>query len=421
MAVPKLPLIVPKKAPSILVPKVAPKLAPVLLPKNPPLTKSLHSVSTSSVTRPVGDNSGQKAQDKLTKLVSQGNLSVNKLNSNEEYHNEPGYAQGNSNSEAQVAPPKAFSQNSKNFEPSTTLLNGRKPSNGSFHDDLAARLNASSILNDLGAPQYKKLTTKPTSNDGNPKSQPPSKSVTMETDKLSKAASNVSDASHNGDDVSGPKNESFKFDGDEREDVGYTPWLKIERRINQIRSMASKDSKSRAPANKPSQGPNLYSNYNPEYVEGKWKKEVAHPLSYGMVQKLNDRHQFDLPKDNWKFINGFLRPRRKPFTSMSEMSKHFQKVDAKDQYELIKLLLACRDLEKLIEEQHTVLDMLDHDLREARDLFPDSLNNVTTQKLHGSVPEDEPFYPSSEAPLFIKGRVFLLPNKGKGNNGGGKK
>ncbi|UKK00884.2 hypothetical protein MACK_000958 [Theileria orientalis] len=420
MAVPKLPLIVPKKASSILVPKVAPKLAPVLLPKNPPLTKSLHSESSSSATRLVEDNSGQKVQEKLTKLVSHGNLSVNKLNSKEESHNEPDFAQGNPSSEPQVAPVQAFSQNSKNFERKTTLLNTRKPSNGSFHDDLAARLNSSSILNDLGVPQYRKLMSKPTSNDGNPDSQRPSKSPSMETDKLSKAASNVSDAAHNGDNATGLKNESLNFDGDEREDVGYTPWLKIERRINQIRSMASKDLKGKITSNKPSQTPNLYNNYNPEYVEGKWKKEVAHPLSYGMVQKLNDRHQFDLPKDNWKFINGFLRPRRKPFTSMSEMSKHFQKVDTKDQYELIKLLLACRDLEKLIEEQHTVLDMLDHDLREARDLFPDSLNNVTTQKLHGSVPEDEPFYPSSEAPMFIKGRVFLLPNKGK-NNGGGKK
>nr|PVC52496.1 hypothetical protein MACL_00000788 [Theileria orientalis] len=419
MAVPKLPLIVPKKASSILVPKVAPKLAPVLLPKNPPLAKSLHSGSSSSATRPVDDNSGQKVQDKLTKLVSHGSLSVSKLSSNES-HNEPDSVQGNSHSDAQVAPVQAFSQSSKDFERKTTLLNGRKPSSGSFHDDLAARLNNSSILNDLGVPQYKKLTTKPTPNDGNPDSQWPSKPASMETDKSSKAASNVSDAAHNSDDASG-LNDSLNFGNDEREDVGYSPWLKIERRINQIRSMASKDLKGKTPANKRAQTPNLYNNYNPEYVEGKWKKEVAHPLSYGMVQKLNDRHQFDLPKDNWKFINGFLRPRRKPFTSMSEMSKHFQKVDTKDQYELIKLLLACRDLEKLIEEQHTVLDMLDHDLREARDLFPDSLNNVTTQKLHGSVPEDEPFYPSSEAPLFIKGRVFLLPNKGKGNNGSGKK
>ncbi|EKX74259.1 conserved hypothetical protein [Theileria equi strain WA] len=204
----------------------------------------------------------------------------------------------------------------------------------------------------------------------------------------------------------------------EKEDneIGYTPWMKIEERINQIRSLALNEFKNIAHNDHkelPKEG-GLYDNYNTHYEDrDTWHKEAEHQLSYTMVQKLKDKKEPKPGKSNWEFINGFVKPRRKPFTSMSELSKHFQKNDSKDQHELVKLLLVCRDLEKTIEEQRTVLDMLDHDLREARGILPETLTDVNMRGLEGRSPGPKPDYPTSDIPLFIKGRVFLLPKDHK--------
>ncbi|GBE60185.1 hypothetical protein, conserved [Babesia ovata] len=203
--------------------------------------------------------------------------------------------------------------------------------------------------------------------------------------------------------------------------VGSTPWLDIERRINEIRALASAnmpEESVQTPRRNAADGSSLYGNYNTHYESGQdWGKEASRPLSYRMVQSLHqskDKTQqrcSTTTPDRWNFVDGFLKPRRKPFASMSELSQHFRHISTGDQSELIKLLLACRSLEKLIEEQHGVLDMLDHDLREAREMLrlPEHLRGLCSQKVMGQPPQEEPFYPTSDIPLFIKGRVSLLP------------
>ncbi|GIX62522.1 uncharacterized protein BcabD6B2_19570 [Babesia caballi] len=202
--------------------------------------------------------------------------------------------------------------------------------------------------------------------------------------------------------------------------VGATPWLEIERRINEIRALATGnacDVSGKSPRTKKG-NTSLYGNYNTHYESaGDWGKEVSNPLSYGMARRLAEAKHASGERfaerglERWNFVDGFLKPRRKPFASMSELSRHFSHIQPHDQSELIKLLLACRSLEKVIEEQHQVLDMLDHDLREAREVLklPEHLRGMSPQKLLGRAPQEQPFYPTSDIPLFIKGRVSLLP------------
>lgn len=215
-----------------------------------------------------------------------------------------------------------------------------------------------------------------------------------------------------------PKNDSVKNNNDlkrqETPEVGLTPWLRIEKRLNQIRSMASKELHiPRSDHSQEKQIPlGLYSNYNCRYeTDDDWKLPTTDPLSYSMLQKLKHKEPERDVKDRWSFLNGFIKPRRRPFTCMSSMSQYYPPINPQDQCELIKLLLACRDLEKVIEEQHTVLDMLDHDLREAQEVLklPDCLNKFGFDTIAGPGPDPEPFYPTSDIPMFIKGRISLLP------------
>ncbi|GFE54306.1 hypothetical protein BaOVIS_017100 [Babesia ovis] len=222
----------------------------------------------------------------------------------------------------------------------------------------------------------------------------------------------------------GSRDSSVKFQDDHKDmdpadTVGASPWLAIERRINEIRAMAALDASPRSPRSprkKKEATTSIYGNYDTRYEKsGDWKKESTQPLSYGMLhnlQKQRGSEQRSNPaRDRWSFVDGFLKPRRKPFASMSELSRYFSNIKPNDQSELLKLLLACRSLEKVIEEQHSVLDMLDHDLREAREMLrlPEHLRGISTKKLLGAAPPEEPFYPTSDIPLFIKGRVSLLP------------
>ncbi|XP_953610.1 uncharacterized protein TA16675 [Theileria annulata] len=259
-----------------------------------------------------------------------------------------------------------------NYNSVNTVDNNMNNENENFYEDLSLRLNSSTILSDLNSTHNNQNTTTTT---------------------------NVNEM--------------------DEDDVGYTPWLKVEKRINEIRSFYSRTNPSTNNTNTNNTNTNnkdekksIYCNYGTKYIEDGWNKEVDHPLKYSTIQKLKSKKVYENEfKDNWKFVNGFLRPRRKPFTSISEMSKFYNKVDAKDQYEMIRLLLACRDLERLIEEQQTVLDMLDHDLREARESFSDLSNSFNVQKLIGSAPTSEPQYPTADVPLFIKGKLTLLNNK----------
>ncbi|EDO07494.1 uncharacterized protein BBOV_IV011420 [Babesia bovis T2Bo] len=199
--------------------------------------------------------------------------------------------------------------------------------------------------------------------------------------------------------------------------VGATPWLEIERRINEIRALAVSNAPQQSPRRpmKKKDSNSIYSKYNTHYERtNDWKKEVTQPLTYSKVQKLKSSstaEPMSHERDRWNFVDGFLKPRRKPFASMSELSRHFSNINRSDQSELIKLLLACRSLEKVIEEQHGVLDMLDHDIREARELLrlPEHLRGMSSKTLMGKPPQQESFYPTSDIPLFIKGRVSLIP------------
>lgn len=64
----------------------------------------------------------------------------------------------------------------------------------------------------------------------------------------------------------------------------------------------------------------------------------------------------------------------------------------------------------MIEEQQNVLNLLNHDLKEANELLkiPPELRNTVNI---GPVPSTKPLYPTSEAPAFIKGRISLLPER----------
>ncbi|KAK1443140.1 hypothetical protein BgAZ_200160 [Babesia gibsoni] len=198
--------------------------------------------------------------------------------------------------------------------------------------------------------------------------------------------------------------------------IGDTPWLQIEKRINEIRAMGTNNIQRITGRNtKPSdQGAvSLYGNYNTHYEQASdWKQERCNPMSYTMIQNLQKKTKANtVSGDNWNMVNGFVKPRRKPFASMSELSRHFRTAQPHDKSELIKLLLACRELEKVIEEQHSVLDMLDHDLKEARAMMniQEHLREISAKSLLGHAPQKEAFYPTSDIPLFVKGRVSLLP------------
>ncbi|KAK2197729.1 hypothetical protein BdWA1_000732 [Babesia duncani] len=196
--------------------------------------------------------------------------------------------------------------------------------------------------------------------------------------------------------------------------IGATPWMRIEQRINEIRALANDEISKVSPrvtqTTKPV--PNIYNNYKTRYESvDDWKRENMQPLSYTTLQKIKEQRMEQSQKDNWSFLNNFIKPRRKPFANLSEISKCYRNINTQDTCELVKLLLACRDLEKVIEEQHVVLDMLDHDLREAQALLkcPQALGKLEFEKIETPGPTEDPFYPTGNMPIFIKGRVSLLP------------
>lgn len=84
-----------------------------------------------------------------------------------------------------------------------------------------------------------------------------------------------------------------------------------------------------------------------------------------------------------------------------------------DKNDIINMLFSCRELEKLIEEQHCVLDMLDNDLREvnASLKLPATWDNLENFELlqENILKEDEQGLPINNTPFFIKGKVALIP------------
>eukprot|EP00918_Siedleckia_nematoides_P040176 GHVU01087210.1.p2 GENE.GHVU01087210.1~~GHVU01087210.1.p2 ORF type:complete len:239 (-),score=51.34 GHVU01087210.1:239-955(-) len=110
-------------------------------------------------------------------------------------------------------------------------------------------------------------------------------------------------------------------------------------------------------------------------------------------------------------INGcvFVAVFRTPFKSMTDMAAYFSGLQPDDQTDLISLLLSCRKLEKQLDEQQVVIDMLEHDLRQAQETlrFPPEWKDLEVLDLSGLTTKDKAELPPSDLPLFLKGRVLL--------------
>eukprot|EP00918_Siedleckia_nematoides_P040184 GHVU01087218.1.p1 GENE.GHVU01087218.1~~GHVU01087218.1.p1 ORF type:complete len:545 (-),score=74.78 GHVU01087218.1:239-1873(-) len=109
------------------------------------------------------------------------------------------------------------------------------------------------------------------------------------------------------------------------------------------------------------------------------------------------------------FGDGLSGPRQTPFKSMTDMAAYFSGLQPDDQTDLISLLLSCRKLEKQLDEQQVVIDMLEHDLRQAQETlrFPPEWKDLEVLDLSGLTTKDKAELPPSDLPLFLKGRVLL--------------
>lgn len=71
-------------------------------------------------------------------------------------------------------------------------------------------------------------------------------------------------------------------------------------------------------------------------------------------------------------------------------------------------------LEKQIEEQHVLIDMLDHDLLQAQQTlkFPPEWKKFKDLELPGLPPAASTKIPDGTLPLYLRGRVLLQQSKG---------
>ncbi|SCM00943.1 conserved Plasmodium protein, unknown function [Plasmodium chabaudi chabaudi] len=203
----------------------------------------------------------------------------------------------------------------------------------------------------------------------------------------------------------------------------------------------------------------LYKNYKIEYLNDKlkWaneylkkKKEYEKSDSdndvVGKDSKDSNIRNRSLKKSNMKnIVKGkkenekrlddiahlFLPPPKK-HENLFDLSLNFSKVDDSDKDDIINMLFLCRDLEKVIEEQHCILDMLDNDLAEVNNslrLPPnwDNIHNFEILQEHilnenNEDPENANYNSLNDydgkhnnglvlnnVPLFIKGKVSLVP------------
>ncbi|PFH32715.1 hypothetical protein BESB_013270 [Besnoitia besnoiti] len=113
--------------------------------------------------------------------------------------------------------------------------------------------------------------------------------------------------------------------------------------------------------------------------------------------------------DRWGFEKGLTVPRKRTYQSLNELATYFSHLESEDQDEVISLLLLCRKLEKQLEEQHVVIDMLEHDLTTANASlkFPPEWRTLEGLDLVSLVPADTAFQPTAAAPLFLKSTVLL--------------
>ncbi|CAD2101619.1 hypothetical protein YYG_04155 [Plasmodium vinckei petteri] len=203
----------------------------------------------------------------------------------------------------------------------------------------------------------------------------------------------------------------------------------------------------------------LYKNYKIEYLNDKLKwaneylkkkkeceksdsdnDEVAKDGKHSNIRnrclkKSNLKNIVKGKKENEKRLDDiahlFLPPPKK-HENLFDLSLNFSKVDDSDKDDIINMLFLCRDLEKVIEEQHCILDMLDNDLAEVNNslrLPPnwDNIHNFEILQEHilnenGENRENDNYNSLNDydgkhnnglvlnnVPLFIKGKVSLVP------------
>lgn len=197
----------------------------------------------------------------------------------------------------------------------------------------------------------------------------------------------------------------------------------------------------------------LYKNYKIEYLKDKlkWANEYLkkreerekHDINDMITQNSNDSNIGNkcLKKSNIKNsikgkkknakrlddITHLFLPSPKKHENLFDLSLNFSKVDDSDKDDIINMLFLCRDLEKVIEEQHCILDMLDNDLSEVNNslrLPPnwDNINNFeilqeqilnendnNTNSLNVYDGEHNNGLALNNVPLFIKGKISLIP------------
>ncbi|OII72522.1 hypothetical protein cand_012050 [Cryptosporidium andersoni] len=111
------------------------------------------------------------------------------------------------------------------------------------------------------------------------------------------------------------------------------------------------------------------------------------------------------------FVGGLITPRRRPYSSLSEMATYFANIEPQDQSDIISMLLACRKLEKQIEEQQLIMQMLEHDLREAQSAlrFPPEWRMLQKVDVVGPTPGDVGQLPPTSDPLYVQNHPQVEP------------
>ncbi|KNG77916.1 hypothetical protein PFMG_04138 [Plasmodium falciparum IGH-CR14] len=175
----------------------------------------------------------------------------------------------------------------------------------------------------------------------------------------------------------------------------------------------------------------IYKNYRIEYLNeklkwanehlkkkknNKYKKNQKDEITIDQ-DKANDPTLIQGPRkknlERLEDIAHLFLPKQKKHDNMFNLSLNISKMSNNDKNDIINMLFSCRELEKLIEEQHCVLDMLDNDLREvnASLKLPATWDNLENFELlqENILKEDEQGLPINNTPFFIKGKVALIP------------
>ncbi|SPJ09903.1 conserved Plasmodium protein, unknown function [Plasmodium sp. DRC-Itaito] len=175
----------------------------------------------------------------------------------------------------------------------------------------------------------------------------------------------------------------------------------------------------------------IYKNYKIEYLNEKLKWANEHlKKKKNKKNKKNEKDEITIDQDKTNdptLIQGTRKknlerlediahlflPKQKKHDNMFNLSLNISKMSNNDKDDIINMLFSCRELEKLIEEQHCVLEMLDNDLREvnASLKLPATWDNLENFQLlqENILKEDQQGFPINNTPFFIKGKVALIP------------